>query len=295
MCRPPDVHHKQIDIRGFSAGSYVGAAVALIASRISRSFRLHVTSGGIAMSQATLVHLCGLAALKCDTAPQHHVRLVHFLTDKLCGWRPTPLATAKWLMQHIHYTLVESAVVSSKWTSLKARGMPMHLRSHMLISAPSMFDGDSHFALPAGCRALASNSIWAPLWTCCILMTMNSVGKSLLASPDHKTAHQVRLQVKDLVLDNMIITLGAKQTIEWLSTIARKLLRPLPLKALTVLTHAFLPQLTYEGETAIASQPFVSKASLDGMEVTATAIACGQEFLHEFWFQFPSSRAPVAF
>ena len=60
------------------------------------------------MSQATLVHLCGLAALKCDTAPQHHVRLVHFLTDKLCGWRPTPLA--KWLMQHIHYNLVESAV-----------------------------------------------------------------------------------------------------------------------------------------------------------------------------------------
>ena len=86
-----------------------------------------------------------------------------------------------------------------------------------------------------------------------------------------------------------------KQTVEWLSTIARRLLRPLPLKALTVLTHAFLPQLTYEGETAIASQPFVSKASLDGMEVTATAIACGQGFLHEFSFQFPSSRAPVAF
>ena len=123
----PDVHHRQIDIRGFSAGSYVGAAVALIASRFSQSFRLHVTLGGIA---ATLVHLCGLAALKCDTAPQHHVRLVHFLTDKLCGWRPTPLA--KWLMQHIHYILVESAVdwmssniavdISSKWTSQKARG-----------------------------------------------------------------------------------------------------------------------------------------------------------------------------
>ena len=47
-----------------------------------------------------------------------------------------------------------------------------------------------------------------------------------------------------------------------------------------------------KGETAIASQPFVSKASLDGMEVTATAIACGQEFLHEFWVSV-SSRAPV--
>ena len=62
-----------------------------------------------------------------------------------------------------------------------------------------------------------------------------------------------------------------------------------------MLIHAFLPQLTYEGETAIASQPFVSRASLDGMKVTATAIACGHEFLHEFWFQFPSPKAPIAF
>ena len=31
------------------------------------------------------------------------------------------------------------------------------------------------------------------------------------------------------------------------------------------------------------------------MDVTATAIACGHEFLHEFWFQFPSPKAPIAF
>ena len=99
-------------------------------------------------------------------------------------------------------------------------------------------------------------------------------------------------QVKDLVLDNMVITLGAKKTVNWLSTIARKLLRPLPLKALTGLIHAFLPQLTYEGETAIASQPFVSRASLDGMKVTATAIACGHEFLHEFWFPVFVPKGP---
>ena len=52
-------------LREFSAGSYVGAAVALIASRISQSSRVHVTFG--------------VSALKFDTAPQHHVRLVHFL------------------------------------------------------------------------------------------------------------------------------------------------------------------------------------------------------------------------
>ena len=43
------------------------------------------------MSQATFVHLCHLSVHKFDTAPQHHVRLVHFLADKLCGKQPTPL------------------------------------------------------------------------------------------------------------------------------------------------------------------------------------------------------------
>ena len=117
-----------------------------------------------------------------------------------------------------------------------------------------------------------------------------------LAKSDDPTSNILNsAQVKDLVLDNMVINVGAKKTVNWLSTIARRLLCPLPLKALTVLIHAFLPQLTYEGETAIASQPFVSRASLDGMKVTATAIACGHEFLHEFWFQFPSPKTPIAF
>ena len=127
---------------------------------------------------------------------------------------------------------------------------------------------------------------------------MNLVGKLWLAflSPIDPTSIALSsAQVKDLVLNNMVITLGARKTVNWLNTIARRLLRPLPLKALTVLIHAFLPQLTYEGETAIASQPFVSRASLDGMKVTATAIACGPEFLHEFWFQFPSPKNPIAF
>ena len=52
------------EVEGLAPLSYVVAAVASIASRISQSFRLHVTLGGIAMRQAILVHLCGLAALK---------------------------------------------------------------------------------------------------------------------------------------------------------------------------------------------------------------------------------------
>ena len=256
------------------------------------------------MSQATLVHLCGLAALKCDTAPQHHVRLVHFLTDKLCGWHPTPLA--KWLMQHIHYTLVESAV---DWMSSE-----QHSYGHLLQVDLPKGTWYAHALAVAYADFRPQHVRWRLPFR--LASWMQSIGSKLdlgfvldlLHLDDHEFSRQVvarlsrsqdrttdalsPVQVKDLVLDNMVITLGARQTVEWLSTIARRLLRPLPLKALTVLTHAFLPQLTYEGETAIASQPFVSKASLDGMEVTATAIACGQEFLHEFWFQFPSSKGP---
>ena len=259
------------------------------------------------MSQATLVHLCRLAALKCNTAPQHHVRLVHFLTDQLCGWQPTPLA--KWLMQHIHYTFVETSV---DWMSSE-----QHSYGHLLQVNLPRGTWYAHSLAVAYADFRPQHVRWKLPFR--LASWMQSIGSKfdlgfvldLLHLDDHEFSRQVvtRLsrsqdrtstvlssaQVKDLVLDNMVITLGARQTVEWLSTIARRLLRPLPLKALTVLTHAFLPQLTYEGETAIASQPFVSRASLDGMEVTATAIACGHEFLHEFWFQFPSPRAPIAF
>ena len=101
---------------------------------------MHVTLGGISMSQATLVHLCRLAALRCNTATQHHVRLVDFLTDKLCGWQPTPLA--EWPF--------------SKWTSLEARGMLIHLRSHMLISASQHVRWKLPFRLASWMQSIGS-------------------------------------------------------------------------------------------------------------------------------------------
>ena len=73
-----------LTLEDLALAGHVGA-VALIACRISQSFRMHATLGGVSMSQATLVHLCRLAALEGDTAPQHHVRLVHFLADRPTG------------------------------------------------------------------------------------------------------------------------------------------------------------------------------------------------------------------
>ena len=186
------------------------------------------------------------------------MRLVHFLADQLCGWQPTPLA--KWLMQHIHYTLVETSV---DWMSSE-----QHSYGHLLqVDLPrgtwyahslAVAYADFPFRLAGWMQSIGSKF---DLGFVLDLLHLDDhefsrqVVARLSGSQDRTTATLSSAQVKDLVLDNMVIT---GQTVEWLSTIARRLLRPLPLKALTVLTHAFLPQLTYGGETAIASQPFVS-------------------------------------
>ena len=212
-------------------------------------------------------------------------------------------------MRHTHYTLVQTSV---DWMSRDQHGY-----GHLLQVDLPRGTWYAHALAVAYADFRPQHIRWKlPLRLASWMQSIRSkldLGfvLDLLHIDDHEFSRQVvaRLskpegltsialsatQVKDLVLNNMVITLGAKKTVNWLSTIARRLLRPLPLKALTVLIHAFLPQLTYEGETAIASQPFVSRASLDGMEVTARAIACGHEFLHEFWFQFPSPKAPIAF
>ena len=87
------------------------------------------------------------------------------LPHKLCGWRPTPLA--KWLMQHIHYKLVESAVdwMSSEQHSCghplqadlpEGTWFALHLRSHTLISASSMFDGRLPLRLASWMQSIGS-------------------------------------------------------------------------------------------------------------------------------------------
>ena len=153
------------------------------------------------MSQAILVHLCGPAALKCDTAPQHHVRLVHFLTDKLCGWRPTPLA--KWLMQHIH-----SPWWNPQWIRCPVNNGYGHLLqvdlpkgtwfAHALAVAYADFRPQHvRWRLPL---RLASwmQSIGSKLDLGFVLDLLHLddhefSGKSSLASLDHKTAYQARL------------------------------------------------------------------------------------------------------
>ena len=110
----------------------------------------------------------------------------------------------------------------------------VHLLSHMLISAPSMFGGNSH---PPG---LLDAEHWPEIrpWLCLGLLHLDDyefswqVVTRLSGSQDRTSAMLSSAQVKDLVLDNMVITPGARQIVEWLSTLARRL-RPLPLKALT--------------------------------------------------------------
>ena len=152
--------------------------------------------------------LSNLSALVWTSSPevQHcpaaSCEAVHFLTDKLCGWHPTPLA--KWLMQHIHYTLVETSV---DWMSSEQHSYGHLLQvdlprgtwyAHALAVAYADFRPQHvrwrlPFRLASWMQSMAPNSTLALSWTCCILMTMNSVGKSSLAFLGHKTVQQMRL------------------------------------------------------------------------------------------------------
>ena len=125
--------------------------------------------------------------------------------------------------------------ISSKWTSLEARGMLIHLLSHMPIFAYSTSAGNSHSAWQVGCKASRSKF---DLGFVLDLLHIDDhefrrqVAARLAKSEDPTSGILNSAQVKDLVLDNMVITLGAKKTVNWLSTIARRLLRPLPLKSI---------------------------------------------------------------
>ena len=110
---------------------------------------------------------------------------VHTTQEGFWSWRRNAIP----LLGPCQRSAIVAMDIYSKWTSLEVRGMLIHLLSHMLISAPSMSVGNSHSAWQVGCRALARNSTLALSWTCCILMTMNLVGKSSLAFLGHKTAH----------------------------------------------------------------------------------------------------------
>ena len=162
LCIAPTTIPRQLVLRGFSAGSFSGAAAAIVASRFSLSFRMHVTLGGISMSDATFVQLCHLAALRFETAPHHHVCLVHFLADKLCRWRPTPMA--EWLMTFVHVTQIvghsQLDVHRATWiwtpfatcSPKRHSGRHRFLPPHILILGLSVSSGNFLCVWPAGCE-----------------------------------------------------------------------------------------------------------------------------------------------
>ena len=108
--------------------------------------------------------------------------------------------------------------------------MLIHLLSPMPIFAHSTSAGNSHSAWLVGCKASARNLTLDLYWTCCTSMTMNLVGKSWLALPSQKTQHRVskiRHKLRTWYWIIWSLPLVPRKTV---STIARRLLRPLSLK-----------------------------------------------------------------
>ena len=89
----------QLVIRGFSAGSYTGAVLSLLANALPVPWRIQVTLGAIAMPPAILA---SLHAIQADQA--HRVRLVHLEKDQLCRWHPPNVALACQLLPTTYFT-----------------------------------------------------------------------------------------------------------------------------------------------------------------------------------------------
>ena len=89
----------QLVIRGFSAGSYTGAVLSLLANALPVPWRIQVNLGAIAMPPAILA---SLHAIEADQA--HRVRLVHLEKDQLCRWHPPNVALACQLLPTTYFT-----------------------------------------------------------------------------------------------------------------------------------------------------------------------------------------------
>ena len=89
----------QLVIRGFSAGSYTGAVLSLLANALPVPWRLQVNLGAIAMPPAILA---SLHSIEADHA--HRVRLVHLEKDQLCRWHPPNVALACQLLPTTYFT-----------------------------------------------------------------------------------------------------------------------------------------------------------------------------------------------
>ena len=89
----------QLIIRGFSAGSYTGAVLSLLANALPVPWRIQVNLGAIAMPPAILASLHAIAADQ-----SHRVRLVHLEKDQLCRWHETNVALACQLLPTTYFT-----------------------------------------------------------------------------------------------------------------------------------------------------------------------------------------------
>ena len=89
----------QLVIRGFSAGSYTGAVLSLLANALPVPWRIQVNLGAIAMPPAILA---SLHAIEADQS--HRVRLVHLEKDQLCRWHPPNVALACQLLPTTYFT-----------------------------------------------------------------------------------------------------------------------------------------------------------------------------------------------
>lgn len=308
------IHQKDLGpthlvIRGFSAGSYTGAAVCLIADAMSRDFVCTASIGAIAMAPTVLLGLCRLSRVPAlPRRPPHIIRLTHFASDELCKWHPTALLL--WLGHQLHLLYVEGR--PHNWG-----GKSMHNYVHLITETipPGIFQVTQLATRFVEARPLRAQ-VQVPLRLTCWMRGADTIRLQDLTSllrldtPEliaalHDVATDLRRPAPedeatavDTVLAGFSIRLSSDRTSrmapveQWLTAMARQLLAPLPLRELLVLLHAFIPQITYGSANRF---DLLGKKSITcaNSQITLTPTAIGQHGIREYSFQHHAPSQPL--
>lgn len=309
----PSIPIVPLHIRGFSAGSYTGATVSLIAPLISSDFHCMVQLGAIAMAPAILIGLCRLVAqnTQAEGLP-HRVALVHVAGDSLCSWTPGPAFAFLASAVHVSYLTGPLLRKGPNWLGMRKRNyghlltvpLPEGERTlqSLLCQEPSARPLADQIRVPLRLTSWLRRTSRVPLENIVALLHLPSAEMvqqiSTVLPPTERNIPTTEEEAKTALLHNFSIHLSARAqdtTLEpieiWLSQLARNLLQPMPLAELIMLLHAFIPQISYGTSARIAAEAKRSTIT-PGSTCTFTPSAKGPLHLHEFQLQHhaPSYR-----
>ena len=293
-------------VRGFSAGSYMGATLGMVAASLPLRFDVRMMLGGIAMPPFMLLELARLAKSRQDGQNWHQIRLIQVDADKLCRWLPPDVLRK--FSPELHVTHVHFAYGNREATALFNRifSPSGHNYAHLLdVDLPNLqIDFQTLLCAYHDARPL-SDQLAIPMRLASLMRPHITIDLEplmrLVSGPKpalYRAARRLFQLPEDCPMEQLKHTLlaqfslaGSKRQSQmtWLNTLARESLAKMDFSTLVVLLHAFLPQIAYSpGSSRMRSSEkyYSSEVARVKPSCQLSGRARGRFGLHEFamWF-----------